>query len=183
MLCPHCHQPLPTGAFFCSLCGTHLTAAAPPPAAPPAAYLPLKAHEQRERVRRNLQPLGIAWCLWGMYRLLAGLAAEIAMRTLARQPFWLGNDGREFIPGLLSTMVPVIIATTAVLAAVALLTGFALLNRKIWGRPLAIIMAILSLIKIPLGTTLGIYTLWVLGPAASGLEYEAIALSPQGAII
>jgi hypothetical protein len=39
----------------------------------------------------------------------------------------------------------------------------------------AIIAAILALIKFPFGTALGIYTLWVLAPGASGLEYDAIA--------
>jgi hypothetical protein len=31
------------------------------------------------------------------------------------------------------------------------------------------------LVKIPFGTALGIYTLWVLAPMASGMEYDAIA--------
>jgi hypothetical protein len=49
------------------------------------------------------------------------------------------------------------------------------MTRKPWGRVLAIIAAILALLKIPFGTALGIYTLWVLAPAASGMEYDAIA--------
>jgi hypothetical protein len=40
---------------------------------------------------------------------------------------------------------------------------------------LAIVVAVLSLIKIPFGTALGIYTLWVLAPALSGAEWDAIA--------
>ena len=38
-----------------------------------------------------------------------------------------------------------------------------------------IIVAVLSLLKIPFGTALGIYTLWVLAPADSGTEYDSIA--------
>jgi hypothetical protein len=64
----------------------------------------------------------------------------------------------------------------AVLAsALALLVGFALLTRRSWGRTLAIIVSVLSLVKIPFGTALGLYTLWVLAPATSAMEYEAIA--------
>jgi len=59
--------------------------------------------------------------------------------------------------------------------ALALLTGFALLTRQPWGRTLAIVAGILTLIRLPVGTALGIYTLWVLAPAASGAEYEEIA--------
>ncbi len=64
---------------------------------------------------------------------------------------------------------------TVVAAALALVTGFSLLTRRPWGRVLAIVAAILALLKFPLGTALGIYTLWVLAPGASGLEYDAIA--------
>jgi hypothetical protein len=53
--------------------------------------------------------------------------------------------------------------------------GISLLARKPWGRVLGIVVAILSLVKFPVGTALGIYTLWVLAPAESGLEYDAIA--------
>ena len=61
-------------------------------------------------------------------------------------------------------------------AALSFAVGFALMNRKPWGaRTPAIVAAILQLIKIPFGTALGIYTLWVLIPAASGAEYDAIA--------
>jgi hypothetical protein len=38
----------------------------------------------------------------------------------------------------------------------------------------AIIFGVLALLKIPFGTALGIYTLWVLAPQASGAEWERI---------
>ena len=60
-------------------------------------------------------------------------------------------------------------------AAASFTVGFSLLRRKPWGRTLAIILGILVLIRIPLGTALGIYTLWVLAPSASGEEYAALA--------
>jgi ABC-type spermidine/putrescine transport system permease subunit II len=56
-----------------------------------------------------------------------------------------------------------------------LLTGYALLTRQPWGRVLAIVFAILALIHLPLGTALGIYTLWVLAPGASADEYAVLA--------
>jgi hypothetical protein len=70
---------------------------------------------------------------------------------------------------------PIIAVATVFAAALALVAGFGLLNRRPWGRVVAIIAAILALLKFPLGTALGIYTLWVLAPGASGLEYDAIA--------
>jgi hypothetical protein len=74
--------------------------------------------------------------------------------------------------GVLATLIVVL---TSIGALLSLVTGISLLMRKSWGRVLAIIVAILSLIKIPFGTALGIYTLWVLLPSASAIEYDAIA--------
>jgi hypothetical protein len=75
----------------------------------------------------------------------------------------------------LGSLWPLIVVATVFAAALALVSGYSLLTRRPWGRVLAIIAAILALIKFPLGTALGIYTLWVLAPGASGLEYDAIA--------
>ena len=68
-----------------------------------------------------------------------------------------------------------IVVLTSIGALLSLVTGISLLMRKSWGRIFAIVVAILSLIKIPFGTALGIYTLWVLLPSASAIEYDAIA--------
>jgi uncharacterized membrane protein (DUF2068 family) len=75
----------------------------------------------------------------------------------------------------MGSLWPLILVATVCVAALALVSGYGLLTRKPWGRVLAIIAAVLALIKFPLGTALGIYTLWVLVPGASGLEYDAIA--------
>jgi hypothetical protein len=72
-------------------------------------------------------------------------------------------------------LATLIVIWTSIGALLSLVTGISLLMRKSWGRVLAIVVAILSLIKIPFGTALGIYTLWVLLPSASAIEYEAIA--------
>jgi hypothetical protein len=76
---------------------------------------------------------------------------------------------------MMGGIAAVVLVMTMAAAALAFLTGFALLNRKSWGRTLAIVAGVLSLIKIPIGTALGIYTLWVLAPGHSGVEYDAMA--------
>lgn len=72
-------------------------------------------------------------------------------------------------------IAPILVTMTVVMAALALFAGYSLLTRKPWARMLAIVLAILALFKFPLGTALGIYTLWVLAPASSAVEYDAIA--------
>ena len=43
-----------------------------------------------------------------------------------------------------------------------ILAGYGLLNYMSWARILVIILAILNLILFPIGTTIGIYSLWVM---------------------
>jgi len=50
----------------------------------------------------------------------------------------------------------------AALGLPGLLAGYGLLTRKPWARVLAIVVGILSLLNFPIGTAIGIYTLWVL---------------------
>ncbi len=142
------------------------------PQPPIPIYLP--------RVQRNLQTLGILWCVLGAYRVVAGLIGMIFFRAFATHNF--GNDawmfgGRfhgGFPPMWMAGLWPVIAVTTIFAAALALVAGYGLLNRRPWGRIVAIIAAVFRS-KFPIGTALGIYTLWVLAPGASGLEYDAIA--------
>jgi hypothetical protein len=127
-----------------------------------------------------MRTLGVLWCIYAGYRVLTGIAASVFMLGMAHSGFLerFGADRSfpfaSFAPmmGGIATMVMIM---TIGGAALALLTGIALLNRKSWGRTLAIVAAVLALIKIPLGTGLGIYTLWVLVPARSGVEYDALA--------
>ena len=48
------------------------------------------------------------------------------------------------------------------MAALQLIAGWGLLSRRPWARILTIVLGVISLIRFPLGTALGVYTLWVL---------------------
>jgi hypothetical protein len=42
------------------------------------------------------------------------------------------------------------------------IAGYGVLKQKSWGRILAIVLGVFHLVNVPLGTVLGIYTLWAL---------------------
>lgn len=134
------------------------------------------------RVQRNLQTLGFLWCVFGAYRIVAGLVGIFVLRVATFRNF--GGGGWEwggrfhhgpFGPPWMGVLLPLIAMVATVTAFLAFLVGFSLLTRKPWGRVLGIVVGILALLKFPIGTALGIYTLWVLVPAESGAEYDAIA--------
>lgn len=70
-----------------------------------------------------------------------------------------GDSTAMMVLSVIGTAVGLVLVTLAIPGLVA---GYGLLTRKSWGRILAIVVGILSLINFPLGTAVGIYTLWVL---------------------
>src|SRR5262245_46357391 len=50
----------------------------------------------------------------------------------------------------------------AALALPGIIGGWALFSGRSWGRPLVLVLGALHLINFPLGTALGIYTIWAL---------------------
>jgi hypothetical protein len=173
MVCQACGAPVVEPVHFCPKCGVQMVAAQPTY----AAYPPQPMRMQAPRVQRNLQTLGILWCAFGVYRVIGGLVGMFFLRAVTMGSF--GSDGWPFGGHMGSTwmasLVPFIAVYTAVTAALALFVGYSLLTRRPWGRTLAIVVGILTLLKPLLGTALGIYTLWVMAPSASGEEYDAIA--------
>jgi len=179
MVCQACGASVVEGSLFCSSCGAGVPAAPPVYAAPPVqrpVMMPVS------RVQRHLQTLGILWCVFGAYRVIGGLMGMFVLRVITLRNFnggWPFSDhaGGGFgpAPGWLAALFPFIAVATAVMAGLAVLVGYSLLTRQPWGRMLAIVVGILTLFRPILGTALGIYTLWVLAPGDSGLEYDAIA--------
>jgi len=49
------------------------------------------------------------------------------------------------------------------------------LQREDWARTIALVVGFVALLNVPLGTALGVYTLWVLLPRQSDDEYKALA--------
>lgn len=66
----------------------------------------------------------------------------------------------------------------AALALPGLVAGYGLLKRASWARMLAIVVGILNLINIPLGTAIGVYTLWALTQPET-IEYFGAAHPAQ----
>jgi hypothetical protein len=63
---------------------------------------------------------------------------------------------------ILLTVGALVAIFLAVLALPGLVAGVGLLLRQGWARYLAIVVAILGLINFPLGTLIGVYSIWVL---------------------
>ena len=155
MFCDRCGSEIRDNENFCPKCGNPVGAAAAPLV--------------RSRLNRHLRLLGILWLALSAFRLIPGfiLLSSFGQAIIAEDP-----NAPLFLHSLLRTIGAVIL----VMAVLGLATGWGLLTRQPWARMLAIVLGCISLIMdIPLGTALGIYTLWVLLPAESEQEYRQLA--------
>jgi uncharacterized membrane protein (DUF2068 family) len=77
-------------------------------------------------------------------------------------------------PGLFIVLCVVFLAS----AALRFVAGWGLLKMRPWGRKFALVMAFWALLHPPFDTALGVYTLFVLLPDATGDEYRQMWQTP-----
>ena len=182
MTCSTCGNVLAQDVHFCPKCGTRCEPQMP--SQPQAGrYGSAPAGFPYFRVSRNLQTLGTLWIVYAGLRAFSGLIGVLFLHGIfgghfGHSDFDLGWSplGRMWLDNLW----PMALFSIMVSVGCILLTGYALLTRQPWGRVLAIVFGIFALIHLPLGTALGVYTLWVLAPRLSGDEYASLAYRQHG---
>ena len=110
-----------------------------------------------DKMEKHVNLLGILWIAYGALTLFGGFVTFFVLL------------GVSFIPDI-SYEAPVILRTVGVGVALFLfilgipkiIAGIGLMKRKEWGRILALIVAFLSILSLPLGTALAIYSFVIL---------------------
>jgi hypothetical protein len=177
MYCDGCGTPITSGAQFCAKCGKAIVGAA----APATGRGVGQAAGSGGRMRRHLKTLATLWAINGILRLaevcgmlVFGSTVFPFLRGWGRGVEWPfgGRWGLDvpFLGGLF--FVGIFLGLFGVLH---LVLAWGLFEREPWARMLGLVVAFLALLRFPLGTALGIYTLWVLLPEEPGAEYDRLA--------
>jgi zinc-ribbon domain len=159
MFCNRCGAELQPEFHLCPKCGNPVARTAP--GAIPAF---------RTRLERHLRPVGILWIVVGALWLIP----SAVLMFISRAPRLMAHDEfftRAFMPPVLFSLGSVFL----LVAAGGILVGWGLMNHERWARITALVLAALALFHPPFFTALGIYTFWVLLPAASAAEYERLS--------
>jgi hypothetical protein len=183
MYCDGCGGQLNVGAQFCSKCGKAIVPSAVGAAGPssgagrgvgPAAYGAQAG--VYDRVRRNFRILAGLWLITGILRLV-GAVCMLVFGTVFL-PFLRGGMGPSWpFSGRWGMEIPLlgglfsVVVFLGVFGALHLVLAWGLFERASWARTLGIVIGFLALLRFPLGTALGVYTLWVMLPQESGAEY------------
>jgi hypothetical protein len=165
MFCSGCGQPLAPYQQACAHCGKPAT----PPQ--PAGYFPYT------RVQSHVQTLAILWLVYSIFTILAWfIAIPFLGFIFAHGGHGMFHGGDFPFPMSMGWIIPFVTIVLYIRSGLGLLVGIGLLRRERWARPLALVVGVLMLLKVPFGTALGIYTLWVLAPVKSGQEYDMVAV-------
>lgn len=169
MFCSGCGHALLPGQPVCPQCGRPAALVVPP--VPDLQF-------QVESYAGKIKALSIVWFIYAGFSVLAGFAGLAFAHAFFSNHFggwshgpWPNGPGPEWFGPALFHLVWVSILVRTALALVA---AWGLLERARWGRIFAIIVAILSLLKFPFGTALGIWTLVVLLGFRNSMLYQQI---------
>jgi len=181
MYCDGCGTAFNPGTRYCGACGKQLVTGPLAPAwqAPAAGLAPMVARPAGDgRVGRNANILAGFWLANGILRLMEVSWMLVFHRLFFSMGDW-GNFGFPFVNrfGLGRFVWDGMFVGGlffAFFGLIHLLLAWGLYQRQPWARVLGIVVGVLALIRIPFGTALGIYTLWVLLPESSGREFDAM---------
>jgi len=160
MFCDQCGAHLQAGQGHCVKCGKAITG--------PLEY-------GRNRVREHVKLVGILWMAYSALHVVGGVIVMLVGKVVIVKLGATGNGPPPEIMGWLPEVVTVIGWLILAKAAAGLVTGWGLLQHEEWARVVALVMGFLALLSVPVGTALGIYTLWVLLPSQSEEEYKTLA--------
>ena len=152
MFCNSCGTQVSQSATFCSKCGKPMGT---------STLMP-----RQGGIAGHIRLLGILWLAISALRLIPGLILIAIAGSRIFPPD---------IPPFVQALLPAIGLCFLLVAGIGIAIGWGLLARQSWARMLTIVFGAISLIDIPFGTALGIYTLWVLLPAESEEEYRSMA--------
>jgi hypothetical protein len=161
MFCDQCGSELQTGQQRCVHCGK--------PVLGPINY-------RRNRVQEHVRLVGILWMAYSALHVVAGVVLYVVAQTIFGRMIHVNGPPPEvtmWLRPLLTCIAGLIIAK----AAAGFIAGWGLLQRESWARVVALVVGFVALLNVPIGTALGIYTLWVLLPAQSDEEYKTLSVA------
>jgi len=136
------------------------------------------AADPAQSLKTHLNIMGILWAVYGAFRIVMAawtLVFSHFMLPMLVQ-FFPREDGRPLFPlfHLLHGFYVFIAVYSILTGILGIWAAWAILRHEPWGRTLALIAGFVSLISIPFGTAIGVYTIIILLPSSAVQAYERI---------
>jgi hypothetical protein len=133
------------------------------------------------RVGEHYFVLGVVHIVYACFIAIGGLVLLFISKMIFPWLMQMGQMGPHNTPppAFIGPLLHLIGWLLLIRAGAGIAAGIGLIQRLPWGRVFALIMGFISLVSIPFGTALGIYTIWVLLAAGAEQEYQRLALQPH----
>lgn len=96
--------------------------------------------------------VGILYIVYGCIHVMGILTAILIIHDFS---FWTN------LPDFIPTLITSILAVSGVVSILGIVGGIGILNNHSWAGTLLLVLGFIYLLNIPLGTMLGVYTIWV----------------------
>ncbi len=130
---------------------------------------PPEQPERNANVEKHIKLVGILNIVYRSLILLGGLVLIVLAAVFNRLIDFLiriGSIHLYEIPHEILSIVPIILLLIAlcmiVVSIVGIIGAIGVLKKKEWGRIVLLVVSFFNLLRIPLGTVLGVYSIWVL---------------------
>ncbi|HUS18420.1 MAG TPA: zinc ribbon domain-containing protein [Terriglobales bacterium] len=161
MFCDSCGAQVAATQRFCGTCGKPLGM--------------VVAGRVSTRVADHRQMLGILWVIYAFFHVILAGILFVLSNTLFVHLAERASRNPNGPP--LTFLTPLIMFVSILVLAKGLLAaagGIGLLQKQHWARLICLVSAFLALFSIPIGTALGIYTIWVLMSRNAEEDYSKL---------
>lgn len=165
MFCTSCGTAITPEQIVCSKCGSPTS-------------IGIMRGAFRKRVAEHYQLLGILHIVYSSFVAIGGLALIFVSKHIFAfiLQFAQHNPGPPAFVGPLLELVGWVLV---IRAAAGIAGGIGLLQRAHWGRVLTLVVGFTSILSLPFGTALGVYTIWVLLSGGAEAEYNQLVAAPH----
>ena len=120
-------------------------------------------------MEKHIQVVGILNITYRAMLLLASfilVAIAACFGRFMEMLMRMGELNARDVPYEILDIIPVILVVVAiamfVVSVAGIIAGIGVLKKKPWGRVLMLVISFINLLRIPFGTALGAYSIWVL---------------------
>lgn len=139
----------------------------------PSRWLSRDSYSNEMGTTDHNKILGIIHVVYGMFSLV--VLVIVTFLVLGVVGVASASEGQPAPFIIVAVVMLLVLAVNIILAAPSFIAGYAMLKRKAWAKPAAIVAAILDGFSFPFGTALCVYTLWFMFSDEGKVLYDQLS--------
>jgi NADH:ubiquinone oxidoreductase subunit K len=119
-------------------------------------------------MEKHINVVGVLYIILSVLSFLGAFTIYFVLRLIGN---FTDDDNANMILTIIADVLSVVLV---VLAIPCLIGGIGLIKRKNWARILVLILSIINLLNFPIGTVIGIYSIWALLQPEVTAEFQKV---------